>query len=178
MQQVYMEHEPWGGSFTRHPPPPPPSPPPLRSSGRGDRVGTKVEQRGVGGVEGGGERVKFALGYSDRKVGFTASLMDCYPTGPCLAQSRCSVNVRRMDGCHWTSEDPVRYLPIQTGPGRQEAWRTAPRTSKRGADTSPRSGAAAATPSRHHVDLKPTLPPGSCPSSVIGRSRPHLCPIK
>lgn len=37
-----------------------------------------------------------------------------YPTGPCLAQSRCSVNVWRMDGCHWTSEDPVRHLQIQT----------------------------------------------------------------
>lgn len=27
------------------------------------------------------------------------------------------------------------------------------------------------------MDLKPTRPPGSCPSSAIGQGRPHSCPI-
>lgn len=59
---------------------------------------------------------------------------------------------------------------------RHGGWR--PPMPLRGADTSPRCSAPAAPPSRRHMDLKPTLPPRSCPSSTIGRDSPHLCPIE
>lgn len=74
-----------------------PSPVPLWSSSRGDRVETKVEQRWGGGKKGRRRRESKICPWLLRRVGFTATFMDCYPTGPCFEQSRCSVNVRLMD---------------------------------------------------------------------------------
>lgn len=110
------------------------------------------------------------------KWGFKARLSRAlpYPTRPCLARSRCSGNVWRKDQCHWTLPG---HLLIRTDPGLQKAWTRPPTHATPGWGHQLQGAAAAAPPSRQHVDLKPTPPAGSCPSSAIGRGRPHLRPI-
>lgn len=173
IQQVPLEHEPWGGSFSRRKVPPAiplPCRPPV-----GETVRARTEQSC-----GGGKAKPLARGHADRSVGSTACLpwVLRYSTRPRLAQSRCSVNVPRKDGGHWTLTGSYTVPADTNRQDRRRRGGCRPRTPCRGVDSGPGPAAAAATPSGHHVDLKPTPPPGSCPSPPIGRGRPHLCPIE
>lgn len=115
------EQAPWGRPFARqvgaaH------HPLPLHSSHGcgGDTVRTRMGQS-----SGGGKAKPPASGYTVKWGSHSASLVGSTlsPTRPCVAQSRCSVNVWRMDECHRIL---TRSYKIQTGRGPRGAWRMAP----------------------------------------------------